>query len=262
MQQIGQIDLLSQDEEIALAKKIKQGDNQAKQKLIDANLRLVVSIARGYNNRGMSLLDLIQEGNIGLMKAVEMFDYTKGFKFSTYATCWIKQAMTRALANQSRSIRLPVHMVENIQRFKIVQKQLCQQLGREATDEEIAEHMGITVEKVCQLQVIAQTPVSLQTPIGEDHSHLDDFVEDNKTIAPDDYTHNELLKDELNTAFLKLTDREEQVLRLRFGLDDGHKRTLEEVGQHFHLTRERIRQIEAKALRKLRQPSNHLKDFF
>ncbi len=261
LHQIGQIDLLSQEEEIVLAKKIQQGDLEAKQQLVDANLRLVVSIARGYTNRGMSLLDLIQEGNIGLMKAVEMFDYTKGFKFSTYATCWIKQAITRALANQSRSIRLPVHMVENIQRFNAVSKRLYQQLGREATDEEIAESMGLTPEKVCQLQIISQNPISLQTPIGEDNSHLDDFVEDKGTLSPDDYTHNELLKDELNSAFLKLTDREEKVLRLRFGLDDGRKRTLEEVGQHFHLTRERIRQIEAKALRKLRQPSNHLKDF-
>lgn len=259
LHEIGQIDLLNQDEEIELAKRIKQGDEEAKQQLIDANLRLVVSIARGYTGRGLSLLDLIQEGNIGLMKAVDMFDYTKGFKFSTYATYWIKQTISRSLANQARSIRLPVHMVENIQKLNYAQKQLSQQLGRTATDEEIADYMDISINKVNQLKTIAVNPISLQTPLGEKNTHLDDFVEDKNSISPDEYTTNELLKDELNEAFMKLTEREEKVLRLRFGLDDGQKRTLEEVGQYFHLTRERIRQIEAKALRKLRQ--SQLKDF-
>ncbi len=265
LKDIGTVELLSHEEEIALAKRILEGDEEAKKKLAAANLRLVVSIAKRYVGRGMLFLDLIQEGNMGLIKAVEKFDYTKGFKFSTYATWWIRQAITRAIADQARTIRIPVHMVETINKLTRVQRSLIQELGREPTAEEIAAHMdGMTPEKVREIQKISLEPVSLETPIGEeDDSHLGDFIEDEQAMSPDDYAANELLKDELNEVLLELTDREEKVLRLRFGLDDGRTRTLEEVGREFNVTRERIRQIEAKALRKLKHPSRskRLKDF-
>jgi len=265
LKEIGRVELLSHDEEIDLAMKILDGDEDAKKKLAAANLRLVVSIAKRYVGRGMLFLDLIQEGNMGLIKAVEKFDYTKGFKFSTYATWWIRQAITRAIADQARTIRIPVHMVETINKLTRVQRQLIQELGREPSAEEIAAEMdAMTPEKVREIQKISLEPVSLETPIGEeDDSHLGDFIEDEGAMSPDDYAANELLKDELNEVLLELTDREEKVLRLRFGLDDGRTRTLEEVGKEFSVTRERIRQIEAKALRKLKHPSRskRLKDF-
>ena len=265
LKEIGRVDLLTHEQEIELAKRILEGDEQAKKELAAANLRLVVSIAKRYVGRGMLFLDLIQEGNMGLIKAVEKFDYTKGFKFSTYATWWIRQAITRAIADQARTIRIPVHMVETINKLTRIQRQLVQELGREPTAEEIAEKMdGMTPTKVREIQKISLEPVSLETPIGEeDDSHLGDFIEDEGAMSPDNYASNELLKDELNEVLLELTDREEKVLRLRFGLDDGRTRTLEEVGKEFNVTRERIRQIEAKALRKLKHPSRskRLKDF-
>ena len=265
LKEIGRVDLLTHEQEIELAKRILEGDEQAKKELAAANLRLVVSIAKRYVGRGMLFLDLIQEGNMGLIKAVEKFDYTKGFKFSTYATWWIRQAITRAIADQARTIRIPVHMVETINKLTRIQRQLVQELGREPTAEEIAEKMdGMTPAKVREIQKISLEPVSLETPIGEeDDSHLGDFIEDEGAMSPDDYASNELLKDELNEVLLELTDREEKVLRLRFGLDDGRTRTLEEVGKEFNVTRERIRQLEAKALRKLKHPSRskRLKDF-
>lgn len=265
LKEIGRVQLLTAAEEVELALKIEEGDQEAKQRLAEANLRLVVSIAKRYVGRGMQFLDLIQEGNMGLMKAVEKFDYRKGFKFSTYATWWIRQAITRAIADQARTIRIPVHMVETINKLTRIQRLLIQELGREPTAEEIAERIdGMTPEKVREIQKISLEPVSLETPIGEeDDSHLGDFIEDEGVMSPDDYAANELLKDELNEVLLELTDREEKVLRLRFGLDDGRTRTLEEVGKEFSVTRERIRQIEAKALRKLKHPSRskRLKDF-
>lgn len=265
LKEIGRVELLNHEQEIDLAKRILEGDETAKKELAAANLRLVVSIAKRYVGRGMLFLDLIQEGNMGLIKAVEKFDYTKGFKFSTYATWWIRQAITRAIADQARTIRIPVHMVETINKLTRIQRQLVQELGREPSAEEIAEKMdGMTPEKVREIQKISLEPVSLETPIGEeDDSHLGDFIEDEGAMSPDDYAANELLKDELNDVLLELTDREEKVLRLRFGLDDGRTRTLEEVGKEFNVTRERIRQIEAKALRKLKHPSRskRLKDF-
>ena len=265
LKEIGRVDLLTHEQEIELAKRILEGDELAKKELAAANLRLVVSIAKRYVGRGMLFLDLIQEGNMGLIKAVEKFDYTKGFKFSTYATWWIRQAITRAIADQARTIRIPVHMVETINKLTRIQRQLVQDLGRDPLPEEIAEKMdGMTPAKVREIQKISLEPVSLETPIGEeDDSHLGDFIEDEGAMSPDDYASNELLKDELNEVLLELTDREEKVLRLRFGLDDGRTRTLEEVGKEFNVTRERIRQIEAKALRKLKHPSRskRLKDF-
>jgi len=265
LKDIGKVPLLTGEEETTLARLMQEGDEEAKQKLSEANLRLVVSIAKRYVGRGMLFLDLIQEGNMGLIKAVEKFDYTKGFKFSTYATWWIRQAITRAIADQARTIRIPVHMVETINKLTRIQRQLIQELGREPTAEEIADKMdGMTPEKVREIQKISLEPVSLETPIGEeDDSHLGDFIEDEQAMSPDDYAANELLKDELNEVLLELTDREEKVLRLRFGLDDGRTRTLEEVGKEFNVTRERIRQIEAKALRKLKHPSRskRLRDF-
>ncbi len=265
LKEIGRVDLLSQEEEVHLAQQILLGNEEAKKRLAAANLRLVVSIAKRYVGRGMLFLDLIQEGNMGLIKAVEKFDYTKGFKFSTYATWWIRQAITRAIADQARTIRIPVHMVETINKLTRIQRQLIQELGREPTAEEIAEQMpGMTPQKVREIQKISLEPVSLETPIGEeDDSHLGDFIEDEGAMSPDDYAASELLKDELSEVLLELTDREEKVLRLRFGLDDGRTRTLEEVGKEFNVTRERIRQIEAKALRKLKHPSRskRLKDF-
>jgi len=258
LKQIGCYKLLSPQEEIELAKRIQEGDQQAKNKLTQANLRLVVSIAKHYVGRGMLFLDLIQEGNLGLIKAVEKFDYTKGFKFSTYATWWIKQAITRAIADQARTIRIPVHMVETINKITRVQRQLVQEKGREPTAEEIAEKLDgtLTPERVREIQKIALDPVSLETPIGEeDDSHLGDFIEDKDAISPSDYTTKSLLKDELRQVMKELTDREERVLRLRYGLDDDRPRTLEEVGKEFGVTRERIRQIEAKAIRKLRHPT-------
>jgi RNA polymerase primary sigma factor len=264
LKEIGRVPLLSADEEIQLATRIEQGDEEAKRRLAEANLRLVVSIAKRYVGRGMLFLDLIQEGNMGLIKAVEKFDYNKGFKFSTYATWWIRQAITRAIADQARTIRIPVHMVETINKLIRVSRQLLQELGREPSPEEIAEKMELTPDKVREILKIAQEPVSLETPIGEeDDSHLGDFIEDQDALAPSDAAAYELLKEQLEDVLDTLTDREENVLRLRFGLDDGRTRTLEEVGKVFGVTRERIRQIEAKALRKLRHPSRskRLKDF-
>ncbi|MFS0780883.1 RNA polymerase sigma factor RpoD [Bacillus sp. 1P06AnD] len=264
LKEIGRVDLLSGEEEIALAERIEEGDEEAKRRLAEANLRLVVSIAKRYVGRGMLFLDLIQEGNMGLIKAVEKFDYRKGFKFSTYATWWIRQAITRAIADQARTIRIPVHMVETINKLIRVQRQLLQDLGREPSPEEIAEDMDLTPEKVREILKIAQEPVSLETPIGEeDDSHLGDFIEDQDATSPSEHAAYELLKEQLEDVLDTLTDREENVLRLRFGLDDGRTRTLEEVGKVFGVTRERIRQIEAKALRKLRHPSRskRLKDF-
>ncbi|OAT84266.1 RNA polymerase sigma factor RpoD [Bacillus sp. MKU004] len=264
LKEIGRVDLLSAEEEINLAKRIEDGDEEAKRRLAEANLRLVVSIAKRYVGRGMLFLDLIQEGNMGLIKAVEKFDYRKGYKFSTYATWWIRQAITRAIADQARTIRIPVHMVETINKLIRVQRQLLQDLGREPSPEEIAEEMDLTPEKVREILKIAQEPVSLETPIGEeDDSHLGDFIEDAEAQSPSEHAAYELLKEQLEDVLDTLTDREENVLRLRFGLDDGRTRTLEEVGKVFGVTRERIRQIEAKALRKLRHPSRskRLKDF-
>ncbi|WP_458121715.1 RNA polymerase sigma factor RpoD [Paenibacillus sp. Z6-24] len=264
LKEIGRVPLLSADSEVELAKRIEQGDEEAKRRLAEANLRLVVSIAKRYVGRGMLFLDLIQEGNMGLIKAVEKFDHTKGYKFSTYATWWIRQAITRAIADQARTIRIPVHMVETINKLIRVSRQLLQELGREPTPEEIAAEMELSVEKVREIMKIAQEPVSLETPIGEeDDSHLGDFIEDQDALAPADAAAYELLKEQLEDVLDTLTEREENVLRLRFGLDDGRTRTLEEVGKVFGVTRERIRQIEAKALRKLRHPSRskRLKDF-
>jgi RNA polymerase primary sigma factor len=267
LKEIGRVPLLGADDEVELAKKIEIGGpdgEEAKKRLAEANLRLVVSIAKRYVGRGMLFLDLIQEGNMGLLKAVEKFDHDKGFKFSTYATWWIRQAITRAIADQARTIRIPVHMVETINKLIRVSRQLLQELGREPTPEEIAEQMELSVDKVREIMKIAQEPVSLETPIGEeDDSHLGDFIEDQEALAPADAAAYELLKEQLEDVLDTLTEREENVLRLRFGLDDGRTRTLEEVGKVFGVTRERIRQIEAKALRKLRHPSRskRLKDF-
>ncbi len=264
LKEIGRINLLTSDEEFEYAKRAEEGDEEAKRMLAESNLRLVVSIAKRYVGRGMLFLDLIQEGNIGLMKAVDKFDPTKGYKFSTYATWWIRQAITRAIADQARTIRVPVHMVETINKLARVQRQLTQDLNREPTDEEIAKKLGISIDKVREVYKISQDPVSLETPIGEeDDSHLGDFIKDERTMGPEEYATIEMLKEELQGVLGTLTDREEKVLRLRFGLDDGQCRTLEEVGQIFGVTRERIRQIEAKALRKLRHPSRSrkLKDF-
>lgn len=260
LKDIGKVPLLSSEEEVELAQRMLEGDEEAKRKLSEANLRLVVSIAKRYVGRGMLFLDLIQEGNMGLMKAVEKFDPGKGFKFSTYATWWIRQAITRAIADQARTIRIPVHMVETINRQVRTQRILLQELGREPTSAEIGERMGISAEKVEEIQKIAQDPVSLETPIGEEEdSHLSDFIEDNKTVAPSDVAAQTMLREQLIAALHKLTPREEKVIRLRYGLDDGKQRTLEEVGKEFNVTRERIRQIEAKALRKLRNPSKSKK---
>ncbi|HLQ97877.1 MAG TPA: RNA polymerase sigma factor RpoD [Candidatus Dormibacteraeota bacterium] len=264
LKEIGRVDLLTAEEEVELAKRILEGEEEATRSLAEANLRLVVSIAKRYVGRGMLFLDLIQEGNMGLIKAVEKFDHTKGFKFSTYATWWIRQAITRAIADQARTIRIPVHMVETINKLIRIQRQLLQDLGREPTPEEIGEEMDLSPDKVRDILKIAQEPVSLETPIGEeDDSHLGDFIEDQEAVSPSDHAAFELLKEQLEDVLDTLTDREENVLRLRFGLDDGRTRTLEEVGKVFGVTRERIRQIEAKALRKLRHPSRskQLKDF-
>ena len=260
LKEIGKVPLLTAEEEIEIAKQLEAGDESAKQKLAEANLRLVVSIAKRYVGRGMLFLDLIQEGNLGLIKAVEKFDYRKGFKFSTYATWWIRQAITRAIADQARTIRIPVHMVETINKLIRVSRQLLQQYGREPTPEEIAAEMGISEAKVREIIKIAQEPVSLETPIGEEEdSHLGDFIPDDDAPAPAEAASFTLMKEQLMDVLDTLTPREEKVLRLRFGLDDGHQRTLEEVGKEFNVTRERIRQIEAKALRKLRHPSRSKK---
>ncbi|WP_206868975.1 RNA polymerase sigma factor RpoD [Clostridium zeae] len=264
LKEIGKVPLLSSDEEIRLAERIEEGDQYAKKKLAEANLRLVVSIAKRYVGRGMLFLDLIQEGNLGLIKAVEKFDYRKGFKFSTYATWWIRQAITRAIADQARTIRIPVHMVETINKLIRVQRQLLQELGRDPLPEELSKHMDMPVDKVREILKIAQEPVSLETPIGEEEdSHLGDFIPDDEAPAPAEAAAFTMLKEQLINVLDTLTPREEKVLRLRFGLDDGRARTLEEVGKEFNVTRERIRQIEAKALRKLRHPSRSkkLKDY-
>ena len=264
LKEIGQIKLLTLEEEAELADRILAGDEEAKRILAEANLRLVVSIAKRYVGRGMLFLDLIQEGNIGLMKAVEKFDVSKGYKFSTYATWWIRQAITRAIADQARTIRVPVHMVETINKLARVQRQLTLELNREPSEEELAKKIGMSVEKIREVYKIAQEPVSLETPIGEeDDSHLGDFIKDERNMSPEEYATNEMLKQEISNVLLTLTEREEKVIRLRFGLEDGKSRTLEEVGQKFGVTRERIRQIEAKALRKLRHPSRSrkLKDY-
>ena len=264
LKEIGKVSLLTADEEIELAKRMEQGDEEAKKRLAEANLRLVVSIAKRYVGRGMLFLDLIQEGNLGLIKAVEKFDYRKGYKFSTYATWWIRQAITRAIADQARTIRIPVHMVETINKLIRVSRQLLQELGREPTPEEIAEEMDMSVERVREILKISQEPVSLETPIGEEEdSHLGDFIQDDNVPVPADAAAFTLLKEQLIEVLGTLTEREQKVLRLRFGLDDGRARTLEEVGKEFNVTRERIRQIEAKALRKLRHPSRSrkLKDY-
>ena len=264
LKEIGKVSLLSADEEIELAKRMEQGDENAKKRLAEANLRLVVSIAKRYVGRGMLFLDLIQEGNLGLIKAVEKFDYRKGYKFSTYATWWIRQAITRAIADQARTIRIPVHMVETINKLIRVSRQLLQELGREPTPEEIAEEMDMPVDRVREILKISQEPVSLETPIGEEEdSHLGDFIQDDNVPVPADAAAFTLLKEQLVEVLGTLTEREQKVLRLRFGLDDGRARTLEEVGKEFNVTRERIRQIEAKALRKLRHPSRSrkLKDY-
>ena len=264
LKEIGKVPLLTAEQEMGIAKRMEAGDDEAKKELAEANLRLVVSIAKRYVGRGMSFLDLIQEGNLGLIKAVEKFDYTKGFKFSTYATWWIRQAITRAIADQARTIRIPVHMVETINKLIRVSRQLLQELGREPTPAEIGKEMGFSEEKVREIQKIAQDPVSLETPIGEEEdSHLGDFIEDDNAPAPSEAASYALLKEQLMEVLNTLTEREEKVLRLRFGLDDGRARTLEEVGKEFNVTRERIRQIEAKALRKLRHPSRSkkLKDY-
>ena len=258
LKEIGKVRLLSAQEEIEIAKRIAAGDEEAKQELINANLRLVISIAKRYAGRGMPFLDLIQEGNMGLIKAVEKFDYTKGFKFSTYATWWIRQAITRAIADQARTIRIPVHMVETINKITRAQRQLVQELGREPTAEEISEKLdgALSPDRITEIQCINQEPVSLETPIGEeDDSHLGDFIEDKEVVSPSEYTTKSLLKDELYEVLQELTDREARVLELRYGLLDNHPRTLEEVGKEFNVTRERIRQIEAKAIKKLRHPN-------
>ncbi|MCI0502097.1 MAG: RNA polymerase sigma factor RpoD [Fusobacteria bacterium] len=264
LKEIGRVNLLTSEEEVDLAKKMAAGDENAKRKLAEANLRLVVSIAKRYVGRGMLFLDLIQEGNLGLIKAIDKFDYKKGFKFSTYATWWIRQAITRAIADQARTIRIPVHMVETINKYVRISRQLLQELGRDPKPEEIAERMGITIEKIREIQKISLDPVSLETPIGEEEdSHLGDFVEDEGALSPPESAAFMLLKKQLEEVLDTLTDREKKVLALRFGLDDGRSRTLEEVGKEFGVTRERIRQIEAKALRKLKHPSRSkkLKDF-
>ena len=280
LREIGRVPLLSAEEEVRLAQRMERGKaelskaapnrryiddgDEAQRRLTEANLRLVVSVAKKYIGRGMSLLDLIQEGNIGLIRAVEKFDYTKGYKFSTYATWWIRQAITRAIADQARTIRIPVHMVETINRLIRISRRLLQDLGREPTSEEIAEQMEISADKVREIIKVSQEPVSLETPIGEeDDSHLGDFIEDHTALAPADAASHQLLKEQVEDVLESLTDRERKVLQLRFGLDDGRSRTLEEVGKEFHVTRERIRQIEAKALRKLRHPSRSrkLKDY-
>ena len=265
LKDIGQAQLLTADQEVELAKKILEGDARAKKELSERNLKLVVSIAKKYVGRGMYFLDLIQEGNVGLIKAVDKFDHTKGFKFSTYATWWIRQAITRAIADQARTIRIPVHMVETIHRLSRVSKQLMQELGRDATNAEIAERMGISESRVVEIQKIAQDPVSLESPVGEeDESKISDFVEDESIKSPTDSTAQDILKAQLLQVIETLTPREQKVIRLRYGLDDNHARTLEEVGKEFNVTRERIRQIEAKALRKLRHPnrSKKLQDFY
>ena len=264
LKEIGKVPLLSADEEIEYAKRMEEGDEEAKKRLAEANLRLVVSIAKRYVGRGMQFLDLIQEGNLGLIKAVEKYDYRKGFKFSTYATWWIRQAITRAIADQARTIRIPVHMVETINKLVRVQRQLLQELGREPSPEEIADNMDIPVERVREIQKISQEPVSLETPIGEEEdSHLGDFIQDESIPTPVEATNQTLLHEQLDDVVSTLTEREQRVIKLRFGWDDGRPRTLEEVGKEFNVTRERIRQIEAKALRKLRHPnrSRKLKDF-
>ncbi len=264
LKEIGRINLLTAEEELDFAERAEKGEEYAKKMLAESNLRLVVSIAKRYVGRGMLFLDLIQEGNIGLMKAVDKFDPSKGYKFSTYATWWIRQAITRSIADQARTIRVPVHMVETINKLSRLQRQLTQELNREPSEDELAEKMGITIDKVREIYKISQDPVSLETPIGEeDDSHLGDFIGDELTMSPEEYATTEMLKEELSNVLLTLTEREERVLRYRFGLGDGQCRTLEEVGQIFGVTRERIRQIEAKALRKLRHPSRSkkLKDF-